>query len=115
MPTLFCSLPGIMGDGSTIYNEGLNRIWSRSDELIESYDISDQDPQRVNINFLCDVAWLSHLGWLSANSWPFRNFVGLFCSPDSGDSPVTIPATEESKSSPLCHHERAAAFSSRSP
>ncbi|KAJ7493493.1 hypothetical protein FB451DRAFT_1360339 [Mycena latifolia] len=43
---------GIMGDGSTIYNEGLNRIWSRSDELIESYYISDQDPQRVNINFL---------------------------------------------------------------
>ncbi|KAJ7437872.1 hypothetical protein FB451DRAFT_1378442 [Mycena latifolia] len=42
----------IIGDGSTIYNEGLNRIWSRSDELIESYDISDQDPQRVNINFL---------------------------------------------------------------
>jgi hypothetical protein len=31
-----------MGDGSTIYNEGLNRIWSQSDELIESYDISHQ-------------------------------------------------------------------------
>jgi hypothetical protein len=27
-------------------------IWSQSDELIESYDISDQDPQRVNISFL---------------------------------------------------------------
>jgi hypothetical protein len=32
--------------------QGLNRIWSRSDELIKSYDISDEDPQRVNINFL---------------------------------------------------------------
>ncbi|KAJ7923953.1 hypothetical protein B0H13DRAFT_2315957 [Mycena leptocephala] len=44
--------PGVMWDGNTTYNEGLNQIWSQSDELIESYGISDRDPERVNINFL---------------------------------------------------------------
>ena len=101
----------MMEDSSTRYNEGLGPISTQSDGLMESYGISDRDPQRVNINFLRRLA---RLGRLSTNPLWICDFLASFCSPDAGHLPPT-PLYTESSDSPSLHTEKdIAAFLSSS-